>query len=85
MEKLREEDILLEVPKSAEITFTASMLGPEVRDRIREAFKLHQYEGQLEQLTLMMGNEGMPALDADWETVFKTLQQHADATFLCLL
>jgi hypothetical protein len=85
VEKLREEDILLEVPKSAEITFTASMLGPEVRDRIREAFKLHQYEGQLEQLTLMMGNEGMPALDADWETVFKTLQQHADATFSCLL
>ena len=33
----------------------------------------------------MMGNEGMPALNADWETVFKTLQQHADATFSCLL
>ena len=32
VEKLREEDILLEVPKSAEITFTALMLGPEVRD-----------------------------------------------------
>lgn len=83
--KLKEEDVFSEVPKTVTLTITASMLGAEVRDRVREAFKVHEYDGQLEQLTLLCGEEEVAALNADWDGIFKDLQQHTGATFSCLL
>jgi hypothetical protein len=82
--ELKEMDVFTQIPKSVVVTITPSMLGPEVRDRIRESFKLHEFEGQLEQLTLHEGENDFPALDADWKEILDVLFEHPSATFSCL-
>jgi hypothetical protein len=83
--QLTAEDLLSQVPKSVVIDMTPSMLGSEVRDRIRQAFKLHEFEGQLAQLTLHHAENTFPALDADWDVILDVLLKHPDATFSCLM
>jgi hypothetical protein len=82
---MKDQDMLSQIPKSVEIAITSSMLGPEVRDRIREAFRMHENDAQLEQLTLTHDENDFPALDADWEEIFGLLTKHDDAMFSCIL
>ncbi|KAF7681119.1 hypothetical protein GT037_000095 [Alternaria burnsii] len=84
VKEMSDRDELTQVPKCVDVTLTKSMLGPEARDRIREAFKLHKFDAQLEQLTLHQAGNDFPALQANWETIFDTVVRYPDSTFTCL-
>lgn len=62
--ELKDQDILSDTPKTVQIIITRSMLGIEVRDRIREALELHESGGQLLQLTLHEEEKDFPTLVA---------------------
>lgn len=86
--EMTEQDLVSQIPKTATITVTRAMLGPEVRDRIREAFTLHQVDGQLHQLTLHAEQElekDFPALEADWDLILDVIFKHpGNTSFTCL-
>ncbi|KAF2710846.1 hypothetical protein K504DRAFT_489843 [Pleomassaria siparia CBS 279.74] len=85
--ELEEQEAFGQMHKSVVIAVTSSMLIPEVRDRIREASKLHEFDGKLAQLTLHTEQEpeaDFPALHANWDVIFGMLRKHPNATFSCL-
>jgi hypothetical protein len=49
------------------------------------AFKLHEYDGDLEQLILHQGQKSFLAVDISWVVIVGVLVEHPDATFECLL
>ncbi|CAA9966438.1 Helicase C-terminal [Pyrenophora teres f. maculata] len=83
--KMMEEDTLSEIPKKISIEVTPSMLAPEIRDRIREAFRLHEFEAQLEQLVLNDGGNEHPALVTDFREAFEILLRSPATNFHCLI
>ncbi|KAF1953204.1 hypothetical protein CC80DRAFT_551590 [Byssothecium circinans] len=53
VQELEEQDVFDDAPKNVTITIkNRNVFGPQVRDSIREAFKLHEDDGELQQLTL---------------------------------
>jgi hypothetical protein len=85
--KLQEEDEYDSIPQEVVILVSRSMLGAEVRDRIREEFKLHEFEGQLSGLILHVegAEKDFPALEADWDPILDhVFNPDASASFWCL-
>jgi hypothetical protein len=77
-------ELLPQIPKTATINITASMTGLEVRDRIREAFKVHMFDGQLMQLAVIKNENAFPALYENWAETLNMLLEHPKAMFSCL-
>jgi hypothetical protein len=89
--------VLDQIPRQATVTLEYNMLGSQARDRIREAFKLQAYEGQLAELTLLVKEEADDtdddatptiALKGDWNKVRDMMWLHKNGDtrvkFTCL-
>lgn len=82
--ELQDRDNYDEVPKKVKVLLNEQMTGPELRDKIREAFYLHQHDGQLEQLILNAPSKDeeedmtFNVLNCDWDTVTKVIFDYPD-------
>ncbi|KAI4648529.1 uncharacterized protein J4E79_010151 [Alternaria viburni] len=85
VKELHEQETFDEIPKNVVVTVLQSMSAPEVRDRIRLAFRLHDYDGQLESVTYQDDENSFPTLETDWKKALELLTKNPKATFTCLL
>lgn len=75
-------DELDSMPKTTFVTLEHGMTGPAARDRIREAFKLDQTTGQIQQLRLCVQTDDeddqktLNALVADWDSIQDIIWTH---------
>jgi hypothetical protein len=81
---LREEGWLDKIPREVVVKVLPSMHAPEVRDRVRLAFQLHDHEGDIGSLTLYTEpGKWFPVLESYWP--LEMLVENPQATFTCLL
>jgi hypothetical protein len=82
---LREEGWLDKIPQEVVVKVLPSMHGPEVRDRVRLAFQLHDHEGDIESLTLYDDEKWFPVVHSHWPETLEQLAKTPHARFTCHL